>query len=125
MAESVDDSQALLLKARLEEKKALDVVVINLYGRSTVADFFLVATGTSRTHVASLADEVDLFCHEQGIPVLGMAGKPESTWVLVDAGDLVVHLFQRETREFYDLEKLWSPQSRPNVATTVAEALVS
>ena len=119
------DSLALLLKAHLEEKKALDVVPIDLRGRATFADFFLLATGTSRTHVASLSEEVDRFFHERDMRILNIAGLPEATWVLVDAGHVVVHLFQQEARAFYDLEKLWSAKSRPHMTEKPSEALVS
>lgn len=125
MTESENNTLALRLKDRLEDKKAQDVIMMDLRDHAAFADFFLVATGTSRTHVVSLAEEVDLFFHEQGIRILGMEGRPGATWVLVDAGNVVVHLFQRETREFYDLEKLWSLKSRPSMVATEAEALIS
>ena len=120
------DNTALQLKARLEDKKAKDVLIMDLRGQSAFADFFVLATGTSRPHVAALAEEVDLFVHEQKIKILGQAGLPEANWVVVDAGDLVVHLFQRESRIFYDLEKLWSPQSRHHIeSTTPASSMAS
>lgn len=112
IAPDTDDVLTSLLQTRLQEKKALDVVWMDVRGQAAFTDHFIVATGTSRTHVASLAEEVDRFFHERKLPVLGVAGLPEATWVLVDAGHMVVHLFQQETRSFYDLEKLWHPKSR-------------
>lgn len=120
-----DDALALLLKALLDEKKGLDIVLMDLRGKATFADIFLMATGTSRTHVVSLAEEVDRFFHERHIQVLGVAGLPEANWVLVDAGNIVVHLFQQETRVFYDLEKLWSSPDLPDRLGKPAEARVS
>ena len=125
MTEPDYDALTLLLKAQLDEKKALDIVLLDLRGRTAIADFFLVATGMSRTHVASLSDAVDRFFYEQGISVLNIAGLPEANWVVVDAGDVVVHLFQREVRAFYDLEKLWSNKSRPAMLSQTAENVVS
>lgn len=99
------------LKEGLENKKALNIQVMDLRGQSAFADFFLLATGTSRTHAASLAVDVDRIAHEHKIVTLGIEGLPEAHWVLVDLGDVVVHLFQEETREFYGLEKLWSAET--------------
>lgn len=112
------------LHARLADGKALDVVLLDLRGRAAFADFFLVATGTSRTHVASLADEVDRFFHERGQSILHKAGLPEATWVVVDAANVVVHLFQKEARAFYDLERLWSLQSRPKAVDLPKEEIL-
>ncbi|MBF0461793.1 MAG: ribosome silencing factor [Magnetococcales bacterium] len=115
MTKSEENLLALSLKTCLEEKKGVDVTLLDLRERATFTDFFVVATGTSSTHVAALADEADRFFHERSIRVLSTTGLPEATWVLVDAGDIVVHLFQQETRAFYDLEKLWRhPPVRPN-----------
>ncbi|MBF0422024.1 MAG: ribosome silencing factor [Magnetococcales bacterium] len=100
-----------LFKQALDEKKGLDIQVIDLRDRAVFADFFLLATGTSRTHVAALADEIDRVASLQGIPLLGIEGLSEAQWVLIDLGDVVVHLFQNQTRTFYNLEKLWSPKT--------------
>ncbi len=122
MTKPEEDTLVQLLKGHLEDKKAVDIVVLDLRERATFTDFFVVASGTSHTHVAALAEEADRFFHERSIRVLGMAGLPEATWALVDAGDIVVHLFQPEFRDFYDLEKLWSPlPTRPDKAEPVAK----
>lgn len=99
------------LRSALEDKKALDIQTIPLAGRSAFADFFLLATGTSSTHVAALADEVDRFASKNRQRVLGIEGLPAAQWALVDLGDVIVHIFQKETREMYALEKLWSPKT--------------
>lgn len=100
------------LQTVLDDKKAQDIVLVDLRGRATFTDFFLIATGTSRTHVGALAEEVDRFASVERLSLRGLEGMPEAEWVLVDLGDVVVHLFQREHREFYNLEKLWSPKTR-------------
>ncbi len=97
---------------RLEDKMAVDVVVIDLAGRSPFTDFFVIASGNSGTHVSALAKVLDVFAHEHKLRVRGIEGLMDSTWILVDMGDVLVHLFRSETRAFYNLEKLWSPQSR-------------
>lgn len=105
------DQLAYSLESLLDENKGREIVLLDLRGRTTIADFFLVATGTSQTHVAGLADAVDRFAHEQKITVKGIEGLPRGAWVLIDLGDVVVHLFQQNIRAFYNLEKLWSPQT--------------
>ncbi|MBF0183553.1 MAG: ribosome silencing factor [Magnetococcales bacterium] len=109
MSKTEQDLLIRQLKKQLDDKKAVDPVVIDLRGRAAFADFFLLATGTSQTHVAALAEEADRFFHGRSMRVLSITGLPEATWVLVDAGDVVVHLFQQEARTFYDLERLWAP----------------
>ncbi len=100
------------LQMVLDDKKGRDMVLLDLRGQAAFTDFFLIVSGTSRTHVTALAEEVDRFASEQRIDIIGLEGLPEASWVLVDLGGVVVHLFQRESREFYNLEKLWSPKTR-------------
>ncbi|MBF0614036.1 MAG: ribosome silencing factor [Magnetococcales bacterium] len=95
----------------LDNKKGQEIAVVDLLGRSGFADFFLIATATSSTHIATLANEVQRFADERRLVVRGIEGLAESApWVLVDLGDVLVHLFLSEAREFYSLEKLWSPK---------------
>jgi ribosome-associated protein len=96
------------LKAVLEDKKGVDIELMDLRERSTFTDFFLVVTGTSTTHVSALANEVDRFATQSGIQVIGSEGGRESQWILVDLGDVIVHVFLNEARELYSLDKLWS-----------------
>lgn len=102
------DELTSALHKLLDDKKGQEIACIDLRGRSGFADFFLVVTGTSTTHVASLANEVDRYASERRLPVLGIEGMALAQWVLIDLGDILVHIFQRETRAFYNLEKLWS-----------------
>ena len=93
--------------ASLDGDKAKDIVTIPLKGKSSIADYMLIATGTSSRHVSSIAQNlVDNLTTEHKIKAR-IEGKDSGDWVIVDTGDVMVHLFREEVREFYDLEKLW------------------
>lgn len=94
----------------LEDDKALDPVVIPLQGKTQIADWMVVVTGTSSRHIASMADKLLLRLKEAGHGSASAEGleDPQANWILIDAGDVIVHLFRAETRAFYDIEKLWS-----------------
>lgn len=98
--------------ASLEDDKAEDIVSIDLRGRSDVADYMVVCSGRSSRQVAAIADKLaDRLKTEQGIHCK-MEGKEAGDWVLIDAGDVIVHVFRPEVREFYQLEKMWMPSPR-------------
>ncbi len=92
----------------LEDMKGIDLTVIDIVGKSSIADAMIVVTGTSQRHVRSMAETVRLTAKEAGHPPLGVEGGDSSDWVLVDLGDVIVHVMTEEKREFYSLEKLWS-----------------
>ncbi|MFK7859044.1 MAG: ribosome silencing factor [Granulosicoccus sp.] len=92
----------------LEDMKGIDLTVIDIVGKSSIADAMIVVTGTSQRHVRSLAESVRLTAKEANHPPLGVEGADSSDWVLVDLGDVIVHVMTDEKREFYSLEKLWS-----------------
>lgn len=94
--------------AILEEQSAEDIVKLDLRGKSSIADFMIVASGRSNRHVGALADYVKQGLREAGEKSLGIEGLEQCDWVLVDAGDVILHLFRPEVREYYDLEKMWS-----------------
>ena len=94
--------------AALEEKKGQDIKLLQVTDVTTLADYFLICTGTSNTHVKTLCDAVEKTVTELGEPMLHREGHRSGTWVLLDFGSLVVHVFTDETRKFYDLERLWS-----------------
>ena len=98
----------------LEEIKAVDPVLIDVVGISGFADAMIVATGTSTRHIRSMHDALVTSVKEMEISLLGVEGKESNDWVLIDMGDLIVHLMRKETREFYDLEKFWSNQKLSN-----------
>jgi ribosome-associated protein len=96
------------IRAQLEDAKADDIVTIDLVGKSTVADGMVVASGRSNRHVGAIADQLVQKLKEGGHRDLRIEGLTQADWVLVDAGDVVVHIFRPEVRSFYNLEKLWS-----------------
>jgi ribosome-associated protein len=91
----------------LEDNKVEDLVVIDMAGRSSLADYMVIGTGRSSTHVSALTDHVERQLKKIKAPVFSVSGKSNGDWVLVDAGDVIVHLFRPEVREFYQLEKMW------------------
>ena len=96
-----------------EELKAKDVVEIDVRGKSSVCDYMVIASGTSTRHVKSVADEVVRFAKRLDVMPLGVEGEREAEWVLVDLGDVVVHVMLPRVREFYALERLWTVGDQP------------
>ena len=92
----------------LDDLKGNDITVMDVRDMTSVTDVMIVASGTSARHVKSLADAVVLACKKAGVSALGVEGEREGEWVLVDLGDVVVHVMQPRIREFYALEKLWT-----------------
>jgi ribosome-associated protein len=91
----------------LDDAKAEDVVSIDLQGKTTIADCMVIASGRSNTHVGAMAERIVKECKDLGL-VPRVEGVPHCDWVLVDAGDVVVHIFRPDVRQFYNLEKMWS-----------------
>lgn len=94
------------LKA-LDDIKAIDVIVFEVSKLTSISDYMIIASGKSKRQVAALADKVIETAKENGVKPLGVEGKTEGEWVLVDLGDIIVHIMYPETREYYQLEKLW------------------
>ncbi|MFT7259137.1 MAG: ribosome-associated protein [Glaciecola sp.] len=92
---------------KLEDMKARDIVQVNVEGKSTVTDMLIVCSGNSKKHVTSIAENLVVEMKSADIPPLSVEGKETGEWVLVDLGNVVVHVMQDETRDFYQLEKLW------------------
>lgn len=97
-----------VVQTALEDLKAKDVREIDVRGKTSVTDLIVVASGTSTRHVKSIADEVVRSAKQAGLPPLGVEGQREAEWVLVDLGDIIVHVMLPRTREFYGLERLWT-----------------
>jgi ribosome-associated protein len=93
---------------RLEEMKAEDIVTIDLTGKSSIAEFMVVASGRSNRHVGSVSDDVVEHLKNAGLKNIRVEGQPHCDWVLVDAGDVIVHVFRPEVRDFYAIEKMWA-----------------
>lgn len=91
----------------LEDKKALDVKVIGLEKISTLADYFIIASGANRNQVQAMADNVDEILGRAGYQAKQMEGYQSANWILMDYGDIVIHIFDEENRLFYDLERIW------------------
>jgi ribosome-associated protein len=122
-APSVEDLLATV-RAAVEELKARDVVEIDVRGKSSVADYLVIASGTSSRHVKSIADEVVKFAKKLDVIPLGVEGEREAEWVLVDLGDVIVHVMLPRVREFYALERLWTVGDQPpRAGADVDEAL--
>ena len=107
---SVDELLQVVLGA-LDDAKATDVTTIDVTGKTSIADYMVIASGTSSRHVKTLADTVHVKAKEAGVAPLGMEGQGDSEWVLVDLADVLVHIMLPRARTFYALEKLWSVDS--------------
>jgi len=108
MKQTPDSSKLLeLVKTTLDDDKAQDIVVIDLAGKTTLADFMVVACGRSARQVAALAGKIQEKLKNTGYGRVLVEGLPQADWVLVDAGDVIIHLFRPEVRAFYNLEKMW------------------
>ncbi|MBX3485199.1 MAG: ribosome silencing factor [Phenylobacterium sp.] len=100
-----------LILNRLDDDQAQDVVFIDLKGKSPVADGLIVASGRSQRHVGAMADHLLRSLKEAGYGKCRIEGMPSADWVLIDAGDVIVHLFRPEVRSFYNIEKIWSVET--------------
>jgi len=107
---TIDELKQLTV-ASLEDLKAEDITVINVIGKTSVTDYIIIASGSSSRHVKSIANNVSVEVRKAGQTVLGSEGEVEGEWVLVDLGDIIVHVMQRQVREYYDLESLWSVEA--------------
>lgn len=96
-----------LVLARLDESKAEETVVIDLSGQTSIGDAMVVTSGRSNRHVGAIADHVVRDLKDAGVSGIRVEGTPHCDWVLVDAGDVIVHIFRPEVRAFYNLEKMW------------------
>lgn len=91
-----------------DDKKAMNIVALDLQGVSLIADYFVICHGNSDTQVQSIATEIRKRVQETGAVIKGIEGMNSARWVLMDLGDVVVHVFHRDEREFYNIERLWS-----------------
>lgn len=107
-----------LVHERLDEDQAQDVVTIPLEGKSSIADYMVIASGRSTRQVASIAQKLAESVKQGGFGPVRLEGLPQADWVLLDAGDVVVHLFRPEVRSFYNLERMWAFGDAPPVAGT-------
>ncbi len=108
VVETTPEEKAAIAEQALTDHRALDVVALDMRNVTTITDYFLICHGTSALHIQSLAEAVREAFEERGIRPFGAEGEKEARWVLLDYGEVVVHVFSEEDREFYDLERLWS-----------------
>jgi ribosome-associated protein len=106
-----------LIRTRLDDIKAEDTVTIDLNGKTSIADAMVVTSGRSNRHVAACADRVIEGLHAAGFSDVRVEGMPHCDWVLIDAGDVIVHIFRPEVRAFYNLEKMWAGSARARRAS--------
>lgn len=104
----------------LDNKKAIDIKAIGITEQTIVADYFVIASGTSNTHVKALADEVDYEIGEKGIKPDHIEGRATG-WILLDYGSVLVHIFTGESREYYNLERLWSDANDLDISDIITE----
>lgn len=99
-------NEITIIKDSLEDMKADDIVIIDLAGKTSIASYMVVASGTSNRHVASIAQKIEENLKKAGYKC-SVEGEDKADWVLIDAFDVIVHIFRPEVREFYNLEKMW------------------
>ena len=107
IAVTIDQGFVDLVLKNLDDSKAEDVISINLVGKTSIADTMVIASGRSDRHVGAIADHLVQSMKENGYETPKIEGMPQCDWVLIDAGDLIVHVFKPEVRQFYNLEKIW------------------
>lgn len=107
MAISSNELMNLAVQAA-DDKKAMNIVALDLKGISLIADYFVICHGNSDTQVQAIATEIRKRAHEVGALIRGIEGLDSARWVLMDLGDVVVHVFHRDEREYYNIERLWS-----------------
>jgi ribosome-associated protein len=107
-AKSTADETLNLILSRLDDMKAEETVTIDLRGKSAFSDYMVVTTGRSNRHVGAVAENVAKGLKETGLKNVHVEGLPNCDWVLIDSGDVIVHVFRPEVREFYSLERLWT-----------------
>lgn len=107
MSDKTSREMARIAYGALEEKKAEDIRVLSIEKVSVIADYFLIASGTNRNQVQALAESVEEALYKAGYEVRQKEGVQSANWILMDYGDIIVHIFDRENRLFYDLERIW------------------
>ncbi len=113
---------AMLAAHAAAEKKAADVVVLDVATSIVITDYFVIASGSTDRQVRAIADEIEMQLKEAGLRAIGREGEREAKWILLDFGDIVVHVFQPDEREFYRLEKLWNDTDRLALPAEVVNA---
>lgn len=111
---AMGDGLKSLVTTSLDDDKAEDIVAIDLAGKSAIGDYMIIASGRSQRQLSAMADHLLRKLKTQGVDNVTVEGKTHGDWVLIDAGDIIVHLFRPEVREFYGLEKMWGATPPPS-----------
>ena len=112
---------ALAVTKALDEKKGIDIKLLRIEKISSLADYFIICTGTVNTHVKTLCDYAEYTMEQLGEPMLGREGHRGNSWELLDYGTIVVHVFTEEAREFYALERLWADAENVDISDIIIE----
>ena len=110
-----------LITTSLDDDKAENILTIPLRGKSAMADYMIVASGTSSRQVTAMAEHIEFKLKQNKIAILGLEGLRQADWVLIDANDVVVHLFRPEVREFYGLERMWANDAVEEIVTVLSD----
>lgn len=114
-SDKIDSHLAAIIET-LEDDKAEELTVIDLEGKSSIADHMIIASGRSQRHVSAIADHLTRRLKGDGLGRIRVEGLPNADWVLIDTGDIVVHLFRPEVRSFYNLERIWGDDASGHIA---------
>ena len=112
---------ANLIIEALDSKKGVDIKLLGVTEKTVIADYFVLCTGTSTTHVKSLAEEVEFKLEQEGLMPLHSDGTVHSDWMVLDYGSVIIHVFSRDQREFYALDKMWSDGEAVPLDTIITE----
>ena len=97
-----------LIKKSLNKNKAEEITIINLKKKTSIADYMIICTGTSNRHIIALSNYLNEYLKDLNLNMMNVEGKKNGDWIVVDIGDVIIHLFRSEVREYYNLEKMWS-----------------
>ena len=111
-----------LITNSLNDDKAIDIQAIPLAGKSAMADYMVVASGSSSRQVAAMAEHLQFKLKQNDVDIIGMEGMRQADWVLLDANDVIVHLFRPEVREFYGIERMWADGGVEEIVRVTADA---
>ena len=114
------EEKTALISQIVADRKAIDVVVLDIAAASSVTDYFLICSGGSARQAQAIADAIDEQLKKAGIMPLGIEGYRDGRWILMDYGDVIVHIFSQETRDFYDLERLWASAPKLDLSHEIA-----
>ena len=114
------EEKAALISQIVADRKAIDVVVLDMANASSITDYFLICSGGSERQVQAIADAIDEQLKKAGMTALGVEGYRDGRWILMDFGDVIVHIFSQELRDFYDLERLWANAPKIDLSREIA-----